>query len=300
MSKSSKAPIEPLKMVKGLGSVGTQRPRESERSLSGVMPLHGSTEPDVCLPPSASQPDIADYDPMRMPVWTLLMALAWISTRDVERVTWQRDEWRRANGLPEGSIPTVSIGALEGLEDGDNGDEDPTVFRALDAFDKLKAAGEGSELEVYAMALGRNEPVTLRPVDWTYGKLSFDNRFDEVWRVGGEYYHTMTVGRENLLTVFPPADPDQFCVQPSIGGRPAELEALIRRAGPKSKAILVAAWKLWGGHPPPYDGVGRRDDDLFGTMQDMNPNFKTRPDRETFRLALEKYVQAISSEIPPG
>ena len=150
------------------------------------------------------------------------------------------------------------------------------------------------------MALGRNEPVTLRPVDWTYGKLSFDNRFDEVWRVGGEYYHTMTVGRENLLTVFPPADPDQFCVQPSIGGRPAELEALIRRAGPKSKAILVAAWKLWGGHPPPYDGVGRRDDDLFGTMQDMNPNFKTRPDRETFRLALEKYVQAISSEIPPG
>lgn len=319
MSKSSSTPVEPLKMVKGDGpiqhnGVGVQQPSDGEKSLSaldnmmtesmrlaGLLPLRGPDDPAVASLPSSPPPNIADYDPMRMPVWTLLMALAWIATRDAERVTWQRDEWRRANGLPEGSIPTVSIGAMEGLGDGGDEDEDdPTVFRALDAFDKLKAAGEGDEIEVHAMALGRNEPVTLRPLDWTYGKLSFDSRYDEVWRVGGEYYHTMTVGRENLLRAFPPDDPGQYTMQPSMAGRPAELDALIGRAGSKSRAILVAAWKLWGGHPPPYDGVGRRDDDLFATMQEMNPSFKARPDRETFRLAVEKYVLAISSEIPPG
>lgn len=255
MSKSSKAPIEPLKMVKGLGSVGTQRPSESERLLSGILPLHGSPEPDVRFPPSASQPDIADYDPMWMPVWTLLMALAWISTRDAERVTWQRDEWRRANGLPEGSIPTVSIGAMEGLEDGEVGDkDDPTVFRALDAFDKLKAAGEGGELEVYAMALGRNEPVTLRPVDWTYGKLSFDNRFDEVWRVGGEYYHTMTVGRENLLRVFPASEPVS---PPADASKHQEVGSGPQGLGQTVQVLADAIWHTWEKVPA---GFPRRED----------------------------------------
>ncbi|MCP8883003.1 hypothetical protein NIM87_05790 [Devosia sp. XJ19-1] len=257
---------------------------------SGVLPLHESTEPDAALPSSAPPPNITDYDPMRMPVWTLLMALAWIATRDAERVTWQRDEWRRANGLPEGSILAVSIGAMEGLEDGDDEDEDdPTVFRALDAFDKLKAAGEGDEIEVYAMALGRNEPVTLRPLDWTYGKLSFDSRYDEVWRVGGEYYHTMTVGRENLLRVFPAPEP----VSPlSDASRDHEVGTGPQGLGQTVQVLADAIWYTWQKVP---DGFPRREDRfkaIWDAAKGRQPALRDRnmPSFDSFERA-EKAVK---------
>ncbi|ODT72803.1 MAG: hypothetical protein ABS75_03100 [Pelagibacterium sp. SCN 63-23] len=265
---------------------------------AGLLPLRGPAEPAVASLSSTPPPDIADYDPMRMPVWTLLMALAWISTRDAERVTWQRDEWRRANGLPEGSISTVSIGAMEGLEDGDDEDEDdPTVFRALDAFDKLKAAGEGDEIEVYAMALGRNEPVTLRPLDWTYGKLSFDNRYDEVWRVGGEYYHTMTVGRESLLRVFPAPE----ALSPSSDAtRDHEVGSGPQGLGQTVQVLADAIWHTWQKVP---DGFPRRRDRfkaIWEAAKGRQPALRDQsmPSDDSFERA-EKAVREHLKKLDP-
>lgn len=219
MSKPPTKPIEPLTILKGVGYAGrrnNEKPRrlpEGEKALGaldtimtdsmrriGVLPeLEPITSAKL---PLILPPNIAEYDVMKLPVWTLLMALAWIATRNMETVTWQRDDWRRENGLPEGSLPTVSISAGEGIESDNDGD--PTAFRALEAFDQLKTAGEGGNIVVRAMAVDRDEPTVLRPLDWTYGALSFDRQLDEVWRVGRERYYRLTVERDHLLQVFPP------------------------------------------------------------------------------------------------
>lgn len=177
------APPVPLKTLKDTGYAGSKKSEaaptqsEGERSLRALdNMLTASMRRDGLLPPpndpppvpATPPPNIADYDPLQMPVWTLLMALAWISSRDVERVTWQRDDWRRANGLPEGSVPTVSIGAGEGIDGAEVGGSDPTAFKALEAFAQLLAAGQEGRIEVQAMS-DRGEPDTLRPIDWTYG-----------------------------------------------------------------------------------------------------------------------------------
>ncbi len=219
MAKPPKRPIEPLTTLKGAGYAGSRNTKEPRRPFEGEKALvaldtimtdsmrRGGALPEP-EPIAASElplippPDIAEYDAVKLPVWTLLMALAWISTRNMETVTWQRDDWRRENGLPEGSLPTVSISAGEGIESGNDGD--PTAFRALEAFDQLKIAGESGNIVVRAMAADRDEPVVLRPLDWTYGSLSFDRQLDEVWRVGRERYQRLTVEREHLLQVFLP------------------------------------------------------------------------------------------------
>jgi hypothetical protein len=44
------------------------------------------------LEPFATQPDHRDHDPLKKPYWSLTMALAWVATRDPQRVAyWDKD-----------------------------------------------------------------------------------------------------------------------------------------------------------------------------------------------------------------
>ncbi len=274
MTKSNKTPLTPTAKLRGRGRsvpVSKEGPHSSSRAdplkaLDGIMTASLRQSGRLPVPKTSdapkaatAPPEIKDFDPLQIPVWTLLMALAWIATRDLTTVTWQRNDWRRANGLPDGSIPIASIGATEGVsellgEDEDDAD-DPTAFRALEAFSKLRSAGEAGTIEVHAMSASQGRPIALRSLDWTYGKLSFDHRYEEVWRVGGDLYHTLTVEREDLLRAFPATS-----ARPGVDAG-AEIEAGLE-VGPQGLGQTVqiladAIWHTWRAIPT---GFPRRAD----------------------------------------
>lgn len=318
MTKHNKTPLEPLHTLKGTGYVQAKR-SEAPRSPTGgekallaldTMVTDGMRR-DGLLPPGAQQPqpqpaspppNIEDFDPSQLPMWTLMMALAWIETRSLEAVTWQRDDWRRENGLPETSY------AVSALTEFEPDDEHPIFFDTSRAFTAFRRYCEAAKLVAFGMSAAKGEPVPMRPTDWAYGRMELSSKLDEVWRVGGDSFSRIMVEQSQLLACTAETDASS-AEKPTSAGPAAEPSvpeklALLLQAprGSKTKAILAAAWEIWKGPAPFYASIDRRDDDLFAAMKNLNEGYRDtdRPDRETFRTAMEKYDGAISRETPRG
>lgn len=269
MPNTPKKPIEPLTTLKGRGRTPSKKtsaprvPSDGEKALialdammtdsmrkAGVLPSPPPAEQIVAPAPApAPLPDMAEYDAMKLPVWTLVMALAWIATRSSESVTWQRDDWRREHGWPEASVPTS-------LDPDPDDEPHPAFYSSAQAMKDLQAKGEAGEIEVRAMSLSRNQPVVLTPLDWSYGALQFTRRFDEVWVVGGEEYVRLTVQRDHLLKAFPPHL--TVPVPTSLAAKaeePAEMGP--QGLGSTVQILADAIWSKWRSIP---EGFPRRED----------------------------------------
>ncbi|MEQ1768502.1 MAG: hypothetical protein ABL879_01570 [Devosia sp.] len=154
-------------------------------------------------------PEPTDFDdPSQLATWTVPMVCAWISERNIESVRWQMSQWRRAHGWPDASLALAAIGRSvllgEGEEAGEEEEEDnPAHFDSMSSMKELTRAGESGTITAMGMSSTTGQPAPLQPSDWTYGRLEFDGKLAERWRVGATLFTALTFRRDEVQVRWP-------------------------------------------------------------------------------------------------
>lgn len=177
-------------------------------------------------------------------------------------------------------------------------DDAPKALAAL--LDRRELTVEGKRGGIFENLLGCWHGADIySPTDSfiAYGSSGWGDRPEgDTLKVGhganATTWTNLRLPTSEVLLMLGPA----LAVPPVTNAMPERLSALIEsKRGAKARAILAAAWSRWHGRAPEYPGVERRDDAVFAAMQEINPEFTGRPDRETFRLTLAEYDKAVSS-----
>lgn len=195
----------------------------------------------------ASEPEPADYDPMREPHWTLSMAVAWVAYREAHAVRnwwdeyrsqftyWNFREWRET---PEGPVHQGWFlerrckATLRRLQMVGGPREQASISETINA---LQGALRDGTLEAVGVDKETGLRVPIPAAQWHDPQWWLENTAEETWRGSTPsnaraLYRDVTVSGEAVRELWPPVSPSQ-----------AELPALMKPEGPGYMPLYCAA-----------------------------------------------------------
>lgn len=283
--------------------------KERERLLDAV--FHGEMKPDdaedearrLGLRPLRDVPDPARFDPMTKPVWTLAMAISWISWRNVDAVrdAWdeyrgQCWEWRKhQTKLPSGGGrgPGVyqgwalsprypaTLNYLSTSEACDRVEGNAPVLSVRDARAALWEALAGNQIVATAVECTSGRPLQIPSEEWTYlVPLVSNGLADQLCfetRPGIAQYRDVTFGSADLRRLWSAPE-----MKPAVPGRsspPGSYPHTLDVNAIKSRPFLylgeVVEWIICrGGTVDSFEVAAKRDDaerELFDHLDKEKP-----------------------------